>query len=129
MAEPQNHINLHELNHALSQNVIHYDPTRVDFTINEFELSQLEEIGKSMWKEIFFVSLGITIPTILNGIVAQNKLDHGKPLTTEIFINYLIGALGLILSIISLCIMRSISKKKNDIIKKIKEKPRFVLPQ
>lgn len=129
MAEQQPNINLTELNRTLSQSVIHYDFTRIDYTINDTELLQLEELGKDLWKDIFFATSGIALPTLINGIVAQWKLLKQAPWTTEIFLNYLIGGICLTLAIISLIIWRQNSKKKSNIVTKIKSKPPFVLPQ
>ena len=129
MADQNTHINLAELNQTLSHNVIHYDPNRIDYTINDTELTQLDEIGKSIWKDVFFATLGIAIPTILNGIVSQGKLTKEQPWTNEIFINYLVGGICASLAVISLIIWQRESKKKTDIITNIKNKPPFILPQ
>jgi len=128
MPESKPHINLSELNNALSQNVIHYDPTRIDYTINDFELSQIEEYGSSLWKDIFFASIGIAIPTLINGIVLQNKLAKNEPWTKEMFLNYLIGGISLGISIFSLIFWVRNNRKKPNIIEQIKKKPQFMLP-
>ena len=129
MSDQQSNINLNELNQALSQNVIHYEFKRVDYTINESELSQLEEIGNNLWNEIFFATLGIAIPTLLNGYISQNKLTKDQSWTNEIFTNYLFGGICISLAIISLIIWQSNRRKKTNIIDKIKSKPQFILPQ
>lgn len=129
MSEPQSNINLNELNQTLSQNVIHYEFKRIDYTINDNELAQLEEIGNNLWKEVFFVTLGIAIPTILNGYISQNKLSENQIWTNEIFVNYLFGGICFVLTILSLCIWQYNRKKKSNIINKIKNKPQFILPQ
>lgn len=127
MSEALSNINLIELNKTLSQNVIHYEFKRIDYTINDSELTQLEEIGKDIWKEVFFATAGIALPTLINGIVAQNKLQSTEAWTTEIFLNYLCGGICLILSIISCIIWLKHSKKKESIILRIKNKPAFLL--
>lgn len=124
----QSNINLNELNKTLSQNVIHYETTRVDYTINDSELNQLEEIGKNMWKEVFFATLGIAIPCLINAYSTQSKIQN-EIWSKEVFMNYLFGGICGFLSLFSLIIWISTSKKKTSIINKIKNKPQFILPQ
>ena len=128
MPEPTSNININELKSALSQNFIHYEINRIDYTINDSELSQLEEIGKDLWKEVFFATLGVALPCLINGIISQKKLLEKQPLNTEIFINYLVGGICFSMAIISLILWVKNSKKKDQIIYKIKNKPQFKLP-
>jgi hypothetical protein len=129
MSDNNPNINLSELNQALSQNVIHYNPTRIDYTINDFELTQLEEYGKSIWKDTFFTTIGIAIPTIVNGCVAQSKLAKNLPWTNEIFLNYLVGGITGVVSILCFIFWRMNKKRQANIIEQIKQKPQFSLPQ
>jgi hypothetical protein len=57
---------IEEINRNLQESYIHYDPCRVDYTINNLELSLLEQTGKSIWKDIFLATIGLGIPTLLN---------------------------------------------------------------
>ena len=125
----KSNINLSELKNTLSQNVIHYETTRIDYTINDSELQQLEEIGKNMWKEVFFATLGIAIPSLINAYSNQSKLTENQPWTQEIFLNYLFGGICVVLVLFSLLIWLTNNKKKSSIINKIKNKPQFLLPQ
>jgi hypothetical protein len=129
MSDQQPHINPTELNNTLSQSYIHYDPNRVDYTINEAELNQLENIGNSVWKEVFFATLGLWIPTLINAVVTQNKLPTKEPINTEIIINYIVAFSSLIICILSVFIWRSTNKKKENVINQIKNKPKFSLPK
>jgi hypothetical protein len=126
---PESNINIGELNAALSKNVILYNPTRIDYTINDFELTQLEEYGKSIWKDAFLTSIGIAIPTLINGYVAQNKLEAKTGWTTEVFLNYLIGGIAVSISVLTFITWQMNRKKVTKILSAIKDKPQFTLPR
>lgn len=118
-------IELGPLNDALMDNVLHYDTKRVDYTINEYELTQLESIGQSFWKEVFFASIGLSVPTLINGIALHIKLNDGGTLTNEILLNYLVFGVFIVLSILSCVIWLRENNYKKSIITKIKNKPQF----
>ena len=128
MPNNPSNINIGELNRDLSQNVIHYDPMRIDYAINDNELAGLEEYGNSIWKDVFLATVGIGVPCLLNAYIAQKKLPINTNWTNEIFFNYLIGGITFGLSIVAFFVWRSNSKKKKNIIQHIKSKPPFKLP-
>jgi hypothetical protein len=128
MSNSQSHINLGELSKALSQSIIHYNPTRVDYTVSESELILLENYGNNIWKDVFIATLSLGIPTLINGVISYNKLQPNANLTLEIFINFIVGISCLIVAIVFFFVWRKYSKKFSNIISNIKQKPQFQLP-
>ena len=59
MNENQKDINPAELNNTLSQSIIHYNPTRIDYTISDLEITLLENAGSSIWKDIIHRTMEI----------------------------------------------------------------------
>jgi len=121
-------INIAEINNNLQQSYIHYDPERVDYTISNFELELLKQAGGSVWKDIFLASLGIAIPTILNGLCSFTKLENKEVINGEIFLNFLIGGISLSLAVICLIVWKNNEVKFTTLIKQIKDKPKYRLP-
>jgi hypothetical protein len=122
-------INIEEINKNLQESYIHYDPTRVDYTINDQELKTLEQAGSSIWKDVFLTTLGLGIPLLINGINGYCKLPENTPLTIEIFVNFLFAGICLILAIICFIVWMTNKKSFNKIIKQIKNKPKYKLPK
>lgn len=129
MSDPNPNLNINELKSALetSESYIHYDPSRVDYSVNEFELSQLEEHGNTIWKDIFYAAMGIGLPTLINGIVAQSKATKAEPWNTEMFLNYLVSGITLSIGILSCVVWMKQKRKKVDIISQIKNKPKLAI--
>ena len=117
---------INNLNRTIQESYIHYEPNRIDYTINESELLLLEESGKNFWKDIFFVCLGLCIPSLLNAIVCKHKLPDGW--NDEIFYNTLLGSLTLILCLISAFLWFKTGKKLSTIVNQIKNKPKYKIP-
>lgn len=128
MPENQAEININELNQVATESLIHFNPQRVDYAINENELNALQELGKSLSKEFFFASVGISIPTIINAIIAHNKINTQNPSYWEFVYNLIPGAVFAILSIFFLINWRKEEKRRTDIIVQIKSRPKFRLP-
>lgn len=116
---------LGELNEAANTSFIHYDPNRTDYTINDFELTELENNGNSIWKDVFLATLGLGIPTAINGWVGVEKLADEAPWTKEIFINFLLAGITLSLTVISFFIWQRNAESFKKTIEKIKGKPKY----
>jgi hypothetical protein len=123
-----NEINISEINAYLQKSYIHYDPNRIDYTINNLELELLEQTGNSIWKDVFLATLGIGIPSLINGFIDYNKLTGDTKLTMDIFVNLLVASVALILSIICLIVWQKNKKNFNKLIYTIRNKPKYILP-
>lgn len=113
---------INNLNRSFQESYIHYNPNRVDYTINDQELNSLEDGGSNFWKDIFFVNIGICIPTLLNAYFNYTKSQNWN---NEIFFNSLVGFLTLVLSILSSILWIKTNKKISKLIKEIKNRPRY----
>ena len=117
---------INSLNRTLQESFIHYEPNRIDFTINNEELILLEDAGNNFWKEMFFGCLGLCIPTILNAKFCKVKIENGW--SDEMFYNSLIGGITLVLCILSALLWYKTAKKVTNIITHIKNKPKYRIP-
>lgn len=120
--------NITEINRSLQESFIHYDPQRIDYTVNNIELELLEQQGSNIWKDVFLAGTGLGIPSIVNGCCDYSKLNTPKILTTDIFLNFLIGGIAVIVSLICLFVWRKNNKSFNNLIQQIKNKPKYRLP-
>jgi hypothetical protein len=104
---------------------LHYDSDRVDYAVNEEELILLEEASSNLWKDICLVSGSLGIPALINAIH-----DTPIPLVVDwaLFLNYLVGIIGILFAIIFAVIWRKSSGKAKKIITKIKSKPKYEIP-
>jgi len=82
-------IDIAEINRNLQQSYIHYEPNRVDYTISNLELELLEQTGSSIWKDISLATLGLGIPSLVNGCGGYSNLTNNTPITLDIFLNFL----------------------------------------
>jgi len=123
-----NDINISEINSDLQRSYIHYDPNRIDYTINNLELELLEQTGSSVWKDVFLATLGLGIPSLINGLCDYFKRTEDVPLTMDIFFNFLVAAISLILSVICLFVWQKNKKNFNKLIQQIRNKPKYRLP-
>ena len=117
---------INNLNKTVQQSYIHYEPNRVDYTINNLELNLLEDSGNNFWKEIFFVCLGLCIPSIINALVCKHKIVTGW--NDEIFYNSLVGCVTFILCVLSAIFWYKTNKRFSSIINQIKNKPKYTIP-
>lgn len=76
--------------------LVHYDPQRVDFTVSRDELARLRAGVSNQWKDCFLVSFSMGLPCLINGIAAT---PNPFRLTVGLFLDYLIGIIGLVLAI------------------------------
>ena len=122
----QSHVDINELNKVIQNSFIHYQPDRVDYTIDESELKELSNIGASTSKDISFGTLGVAIPTIVNGLVTYSK-ENGT-ISLEVLVNFIVGSATLALGVYTYYKWRKELTDMKDIISKIKSKPQFRLP-
>jgi hypothetical protein len=121
-------INIAEINRNLQESYIHYDPSRVDFTINNLELNMLEQAGNSIWKDVFLASLGIGLSTLINGVSEYSRLSPNTALSINVFFNLLIAGICISLSIICLIVWLKNKNSFKKIIEQLKNKPKYKLP-
>jgi hypothetical protein len=121
-------INISEINRNLQQSYIHYEPDRVDYTISNLELELLEQAGSSIWKDVFLANLGLGIPSLINGAGDYSKLATNAPMTSDIFMNFLIAGISLGLSLICFIVWMTNRKSFKKLIDQIKSKPKYKLP-
>jgi hypothetical protein len=126
--ENKNINNIEEINRDLQQSFIHYDPNRVDYTINNYELDILAKSGNSIWKDTFIAAFGLGIPTALNGLSIYSKLTKEDTLGADIFFNFLFAGISISLGIICFFIWKKNSKSFKGIIDQIKNKPKYRIP-
>lgn len=124
----ENNIDILEINRNLQESFIHYDPERVDYTINNIELELLQSSGNSIWKDIFLATLGLGFPSLINGFCLVYKLKKDEVIGLDVFLNFLIGGVAISLCIICLIVWQKNTKSFNKIIEQIKNKPKYRLP-
>ena len=124
----ENNIDITEINKNLQESFIHYDPLRIDFTVNNIELELLEQSGSSIWKDIFLASFGLGLPSLINGYCDFSKLPSSQNPGIDIFANFLVGGVAICLAIICLIVWQKNNKSFNKLIQQIKNKPRYRLP-
>lgn len=121
-------LDIGEINRDLQQSYIHYEPSRVDYTITNSELESLEHSGSNIWKDVFLASLGVGIPSLINGLVSLGDISLEKPMSLGLFLNLLVAGISLSLSIISLIIWKKDKGTFSKLINQIKSKPKYKLP-
>jgi len=118
-------VDIQSLNEAVHNIQIHLNNTTTYYTLTDSELIELENLGNSIIKDILFCSIGVFISTIISGTVAILKPD--AILSTEILINYLFSSGSFTIGVLTAIIWIKEKKRRDDIIKKIKEKPAYKL--
>jgi hypothetical protein len=103
-------------------NFIHYNTTRTDYTVSEDELIRLREAGQNLWKDVTLVSFSVGLTCILNAIAGT--LDPFS-LTFTLFLNYMFGFLGIILTVVFGIFWRKTHKSLSSIINAIQNKPKL----
>ncbi len=109
------------------KNYICYDPERVDYSVNEEELNNLKNAGQNHWKDVTLVSLAIGIPCVINGFSEMSQQETFIP-TFSIVLNFIIGGIGLGFTMIFGICWGKTYNSINKIIEKIKNKPKFEVP-
>jgi hypothetical protein len=123
-----NNINVSDINLNLQQSFIHYDPNRIDFTVNNFELELLETVGDNVWKDVFLATFGLGIPCLINAYSNYCAIKPEAAWTKELFINLLFGGISIVLSVISFYLWRKNRNSFDKLVSQIKSKPRYRLP-
>jgi len=109
------------------QAVIHYDPERVDYSLSGVELEQLSSSSQNSWKDFCLVCLGVGVPCIVNAIAAVNKQPQFS-LTLSMFLNFLIGGIGITSGIISGILWQKSRSPIKELVKDIKARPKMKIP-
>lgn len=117
---------INNLNKEIQENYIHYNPNRIDYTINDLELETLENSANNLWKDITFLTFGVAIPTLLNAYIGKCKIK--QQWNDEVFYNALIGGISLVIFFLSAILWYNSTNKFKKTIKNIKSKPRFRIP-
>jgi len=110
---------------------IHYDPDRVDYAINDQELSELESASGNVWKDICLVSFGVGLPTLINAITiakgplpkSQEKFIPDMPFVINLFL----GLIGLGFALGFGIAWRKTAKKVKTVTDRIRQKPKISL--
>lgn len=124
----ENDPKLSELSRSLNENYIYYDPTREDYAISKKELEILENAGSSIWQNVFWATLGLSIPTLLNGVIGLDQYTKNTSFPIYTFLSLVVGVVTLLMAVISLILWlttKSIFKSQMD---EIKRKPKFKVP-
>jgi hypothetical protein len=108
---------------------IHYDPERTDYSLTGEELKELCEAGQNLWKDVCLVAVSLGIPCLINA-VAETATQSTFTLTISLFLNYLVGALGLALGMIFSIAWRRSHCSLQTLIDAIKKKPKMqIIPE
>ena len=105
---------------------IRIDPDKPVYTVTLGELENLENLGKSTNKELCLVVLGLLIPSFVNGI-SNFPISINATLVDSLalFLNFLVAGICFVLSIIFRMGWMNDLKKREEIIKIIKNKPEY----
>lgn len=117
---------LKSINSASHTSTIKYNPDRTIYAIDDHELNQLTGIGLSIWKEVFFASLGLAIPTLINAIASSEQKTNDS-IMSEYFLNVLGFVVSILFLIVSAILWASNAKSKKKLINNIKNKPSYKL--
>jgi len=120
--------NIEEINKSFQESYIHYNPDRVDYTINNLELEMIQNYGNNIWKDVFFSSFFACIPAAINGFAKFGDFNKTKKFELDFFLNSLFALVTLIIAVICLSVWKSNKKKFKNLISEIKDKPKYKLP-
>lgn len=105
-----------------SRQYIHYNPERTDYSLTPEELARLESAGSNLWKDVCLVSASLGVSCGINAIA-------GTPtpfaLSVSLFLNYLFGALGVVLAIVFGIAWTRTHTGFRAVVNEIKSKPRM----
>lgn len=107
------------------KSLIHYDPERIDYSVTDGELEQLSKGNTTLWKDFCLFCLALGVPCLINAIAATSLTAF--VLSLSLFLNYLFGVVGIILSIAFGIAWKKTHKGTTDLITVIKNKPKFEL--
>lgn len=110
-----------------NRNLIRLNPQRIIYSVDELEITLMEKHGQSHWKDVFFICLGVGLPTFGNLCIdLSNKTEEG--ITMEILINTVLISVSVIVGILSFYTWNKDKNEFKNTIKMIKEKPLHFLP-
>ena len=112
------------MNNPSTKSYIHYDPERVDYSLTKDELENIKNIGQNNWKDFTIACLSIGIPCLINGI-SEIRSQASFHITLSMNLNLIVGIIGIILGLGFLIAWQRSKKSINDIIERIKNKPRI----
>lgn len=106
---------------------LRYNPERDDYSVTEEELERLRQGGQNIWKDLCLVNFSLGIPCLLNGIgTTGNPATYTfTNITLALFLNYLFGTIGIILTIVFGITWIITAKRFSKLIQVIKNKQRF----
>ena len=103
---------------------IRYEPERTDLTLTESELERICSAANNHWKDFFLVSISVALPCLINAIASTSK---PFALSLPLFLNYLIGALGLALAIVFGISWHRTRVDLDKLVESIKAKPKYMV--
>lgn len=116
---------------AVGNNYLHYDPSRVDYSISDQELLEIEACSGNLWKDVCLVTLGIGIPSLCNAcsIYFEDKPAGGQSYTPTMpfFLNSLFGVVCIIFALIFGIAWYNTKKKVGSVVERIRNKPKLML--
>ena len=103
---------------------IYYDPDRFDYAVTPHELRELSDSGRNFWKDFCLVSSPLGVTCALNAAAMIANQPTFK-LTLGIFLNSLVGLVGIALAICFAILWHKCSATTRFLVNSIKEKPRM----
>lgn len=107
---------------AGSRQYIHYNPERTDYSLTTEELARLESAGSNLWKDVCLVSASLGVSCVINAIAGTPK---PFVLSLALFLNYLFGALGVVLAVVFGIAWARSHKGFRTVVNQIKNKPKM----
>lgn len=108
------------------QSFLHYDPIRVDYSVTEAELRELQQASGTHWKDLTIACTGVGLSCALNAVAIISGQADFK-VTLALFLNALFGLVGIALGIAFGVAWYRAAKAATDIVGQIKGKPRNAL--
>ncbi|MBI2474002.1 hypothetical protein HYV70_05625 [Candidatus Uhrbacteria bacterium] len=105
---------------------IHHDPDRILYSLSEDELENLSNQAQSLWKDVCLVSFSVGIPTVINAIAELSNQETFQ-ITITIFLNILIGIMGIALGIVFAIAWHRSHKSIKNVMDNIKARPKIEL--
>lgn len=112
------------MNNPSTKSYIHYDPERVDYSLNKDELENIRHASQNNWKEFSIACLAVGVPCVINAISEIFRQETFK-VTLSFNLNLVVGIIGIVLGIAFLRAWQKTKKNLDEIIKTIKDKPKF----
>ena len=103
---------------------IRYDPERVDYTLTEHELRELQSAAQNSMKDFCLVTASTAIPCIINGIAMTPSPFQ---VSLALFLNYLIGGICLLGAIVFGILWKKSASNLKRLVQSIREKPKMAI--